>query len=98
VWQGAVRPLVVAEDGEGVQEGLELGDRGGVGALGAEPVLEGLLEPLDLALGLRVVWLAVLLGDPQAAQAWYESPLTGLRSRLCGASLGLLAGRRGATE
>jgi len=36
-----VRPLVVVDAGEGVQEGLELGDGGGLGGLGAEPVLEG---------------------------------------------------------
>jgi hypothetical protein len=37
-----MRPLVVADTGEGVQEGLELGEVGGLGGLGAEPVLEGL--------------------------------------------------------
>jgi hypothetical protein len=39
----------------------------GWAGLGAEPVLHRLLEPLDLALGLGVVRLAVLLLDPQAA-------------------------------
>ena len=52
VRQGAVRPLGVVDGGEGVQEGLELGEGGGLGRLGGEPGLEGLPEPLDLALGL----------------------------------------------
>ena len=68
VRQGAVRPAAVVDGGEGVEQGLELGEGGGLGGLGAEPVLEGLLEPLDFALGLRVVRLAVLLRDAQAAQ------------------------------
>jgi hypothetical protein len=35
---------------------------------GGQPFLQGLLEPLDLALGLGVVRAAVLLGDAQGAQ------------------------------
>jgi hypothetical protein len=50
--QGLVRPLVVVAGGEGVQEGLELGEVSGLGVLGGEPFLEGLLEPLGFALGL----------------------------------------------
>jgi hypothetical protein len=55
-----VRPLVVVVGGEGVELGLQAGEVSG-GGLGGEPFLDGLLEPLDLALGLRVVGLAVLL-------------------------------------
>ena len=55
-----------------VEEGLELGEGGGLEGLGAEPLLQGLLEPLDFALGLRVVRLAVLLPDAQAAQFGLE--------------------------
>jgi hypothetical protein len=73
VRQGAVRPLVVVDGGEGVEEGLELADRGGLGGLGAEPVLQRLLEPLHFALGLRVAGLAVLLLDPQTAQLGFEA-------------------------
>ena len=62
--QGAVRSGVVAEPGEPVQELPEPGDGGGQG-LGGQPAFEGLPEPFDLALGLRVVGLAVLLGDAQ---------------------------------
>ncbi len=41
--------------------------------LGGQPLLQGLPEPLDLALGLRVIGLAVLLPDPQAAQLVFEA-------------------------
>jgi hypothetical protein len=41
VGQGAVRPLVVIDGGEGVQEGLQLGEVSGPGGLGGQPVLEG---------------------------------------------------------
>jgi hypothetical protein len=59
--------------GEGVQEGLELGNGDGLGRLGAEPVLEGLLEPLDFALGLGVAGFPVLLPDALAAQLSLEA-------------------------
>jgi hypothetical protein len=36
--------------------------------VGGQPFLQGLLEPLDLALGLGVVRPAVLLPDSEAAQ------------------------------
>ena len=70
--QRAVRALVVVDAGEGVQQGLELREGGRLGGLGAEPVLEGLLESFDFPLGLGVVRLAVLLGDAQAAQLVLE--------------------------
>ena len=65
--QGPVRPAGVVEGGELVELGLEFGHGGG-GFLGAEPFLQGLLEPLHFALGLRVAGPAVLLGDAQQAQ------------------------------
>jgi len=55
--QGLVRALVVVVAGEGVEEGLELGEVGGLGALGGEPLLEGLLESFDFALSLG--WLGL---------------------------------------
>ena len=67
-----MRPAGVVDAGEGVQQGLELGEGGGLVRLGAEPVLHGLLEALDLALGLGVVRLAVLLLDAEAAQLVLE--------------------------
>jgi len=51
---------------------LELGDgRGRV--LFAQPPLQGLVEPLDLALGLGVVGLAVLDGDAQGGELGLEA-------------------------
>jgi len=41
--------------------------------LGGEPFVQGLPGPFDLALGLRVVRLAVLLPDAEAAQLVLES-------------------------
>jgi hypothetical protein len=72
VRQGTVRPPGVADAGEGVKEGLQLAGSGGLAGLGAEPFLEGLLEPPGFALGLGVVRLAVLLLDAQAAQLGFQ--------------------------
>jgi hypothetical protein len=63
-----VRAPGVVDAGEGVEQVLELGEGDGLAGLGAEPVLHGLLEAFDLALGLGVVRLAVLLLDAQAAK------------------------------
>ena len=67
VWQGSVGPPLVVLDGEGVQQPLEVGDGGALVGLGAQPLLHGLLEAFDLALGLRVPGAAVLLVHTQAA-------------------------------
>jgi hypothetical protein len=72
LWQGAVRAAVVVLAGERVELGLELGEVRGLGWLGAEPFLECLLESLDLALGLGVVRLPVLLSYAKAAQLVLE--------------------------
>ena len=42
----------------------------------SEPEFEGLMESFDLALGLRVVGVAVLLGDVQAGQEVFERVLS----------------------
>src|SRR5438094_5048661 len=52
----SVRPLVVVVVDEGVEERLQLLDRRRLG-LDGEPALEGLVEPLDLPVGRRVVGL-----------------------------------------
>jgi hypothetical protein len=56
---------MVVVGGEGVELGLQLGEAGG-GRLGGQPFLDGLLEPFDLALGLRltgqskiILWITV---------------------------------------
>ena len=68
VGQGPVRPGGVIRAGEGIEQGLQLGEGGGLGLLGGEPFLHRLLEPLDFALGLGMVRLAVLLLHTQAAE------------------------------
>ena len=52
VGQRPVRPLVVVDAGEEIEQVLQASEGSGLGGLGAEPFLQGLLEPLDLALGL----------------------------------------------
>ncbi len=61
--EGPVRPPGVVDVDERVQEGLQLAEGGGLLRLSAEPLLQGLLEAFSIALGLRVVRLAVLLRD-----------------------------------
>lgn len=56
-----------------VDEVLQLGEGGGLGRLGAEPFLEGLLETFDFPLGLRVVGVPVLLGDVAAVEFVFEA-------------------------
>src|SRR5215207_4018203 len=65
--QGAVRAAPVVLLGEGVEQGLELGDAGRLLLLGGQPLLEGLLEPFHLAAGGGVVGPGVLLHDAQPA-------------------------------
>ena len=42
-----MRALLVVDDCEGAEQGLKVGECGGLVWLGAEPVLHGLLERLD---------------------------------------------------
>src|SRR3954451_5364065 len=65
--EGAVGAVVVVVVDEGVEEGLQLGNRGGLVGLGAEPSFEGLVEAFDLAAGGGVVGPRVLLADSEAA-------------------------------
>jgi hypothetical protein len=63
-----VGALLVVDGHELVQELLQLDQVGGLVGLGAQPPLQGLLEPLDLAAGGGLVRAAVLLFDVAAAQ------------------------------
>jgi hypothetical protein len=54
VREGAVRPLLVVIGGERVELGLQFGPGRGLGGPRGQPFLQGLPEPLDLALGLRL--------------------------------------------
>ena len=67
VRERAVRPLLVVDRGELIEEGLQLRERGGLLGLGAEPLLQGLLEPFDLPAGGGVVRATVLLLDVEGA-------------------------------
>ena len=60
--QGTVLAGVVAIS-KGVEQRLQ--GRQGVGVADAQPAFEGLVEAFDLALGLGVAGVAVLLHDPQ---------------------------------
>jgi hypothetical protein len=59
VRERAVRPLVVVDLDERVEQGLELDDRGRWPRLCAQPVLEGLLEAFDAPMFVK---LRMLLG------------------------------------
>jgi hypothetical protein len=67
-----VRSKVVVDALEAVELGLQVVQSGG-GGLSCEPALQGLVEAFDLALGLRVVGMAVLLGDAQAGEQVLEA-------------------------
>ena len=73
-----MRSSVVVLGGEGLDEGVELRDRGGLGRLGAEPFLQGLLEAFGLAAGGGVSWAGVLLGDVAAGEFGFEGVLASL--------------------
>jgi hypothetical protein len=64
---GAVRANSVVVVAEAVELGLQVTDRVGSGLV-SEPFFQGLLEPLDLALGLGVVRAAVLLVDSEQVE------------------------------
>ena len=72
VRQRPVGAVVVAGVDEAVDEGLQVGDGGGLIGLRAQPFLHRLLEPFDLAAGGGVVGRGVLLGHVQAAQFAFE--------------------------
>jgi hypothetical protein len=63
--EGSMGPDGVVVAGEPVQLALQPGHRGG-GRLGGQPPLLGLVEPLHLAAGLRMVGPGV--ADPNSAQ------------------------------
>jgi hypothetical protein len=72
VRERAVGAVVDVGGREGVELGLEGFEGAGVGGLGVEPVLEGLLEAFDLAAGGGVVGSCVLLCDVEAAEFVFE--------------------------
>ena len=71
--------LVVAR-AEPVELALQLGDRGGR-ILASEELLQRLMEPLDLATGLRVVRPGVHVADPEpvALELEHAAPAAGRR-------------------
>ncbi len=80
VWVGAVAALGVVDDAEGVEEFLEFGQGGWVGSCG-QPAFEGLVEAIDLSLGLGVAGVAVALGDAQGGQESFEVVVAAGESR-----------------
>jgi hypothetical protein len=67
-----MRALLVVGEAEGVELALEPGEAAGCRPL-PEPPLEGLVETLDLALGLRVTRCAVLLTDAEVGEQVLEA-------------------------
>jgi hypothetical protein len=72
VWQGAVGSAVVVLVDEGLEQGLELGEGGGLDGLGAEPLLHRLLEAFDLAAGGGVAGAGVFLDDVESSEFVFE--------------------------
>ena len=73
VGQAAVRSAGVVVGDEGVEQGLQLGDGGGLVGLGSEPVLHRLLDAFDFAAGGGVVGPAVLLLDVELSEFCFEA-------------------------
>lgn len=69
--QGPAGPVLVVVLAEVVELLLQAGE-GGCGRLRGEPAFLGLVESFDLALGLGVKGLAVLLGDAEGGQEVLE--------------------------
>ena len=67
-----VRPLLVVGEAEGVELGLELGERA-CRRPPPEPALQGLVEALDLALGLGMARCPVLLADAEIGEQVLEA-------------------------
>jgi hypothetical protein len=71
--QGSVWSAMVVLVDECLDQRLELADVGGLGGLGAEPVLQGLWEAFDFAAGGGVVGSGVLLGHAEPVQVVFEA-------------------------
>ena len=93
-----MRAVGVVDAGEGVQQGLEPGEGGGLVRLGAEPVLHRLLEAFDLALGQGVVRLAVFLLDAEAAQFVLEGVAAASSAREAGGEDHAVVGEGGGRD
>lgn len=61
--EGAVGSLGVVLIAEAIQQCLELGQGRGLGWLGQQPFLHGLLEAFNFPAGSRMAWAGILLGD-----------------------------------
>jgi hypothetical protein len=80
--QRAVGPVFVVMLAEPIELPLQGGEVGCRGA-GSEPALQGLVEALDLALGLRVSGRSVLLLDTEDRQQVLERVATSPGTGLC---------------
>jgi hypothetical protein len=90
-----VRAAGVVDDGERVEQGLQLSEGGGLGCLGAEPVLQRLLEAFDFPLGLGMVRLSVLLLHAEAAQFGFQGVAAALAAGETGGEDQAVVGERG---
>jgi len=90
--EGAVRSAVVVVVAEGVELELQL-VQGGGGSLLAKEALEGLVEALDFAAGLRVIGTGVLEVDAQTLKLQLEEDLAA--AGLGGEDGGVVAEQRG---
>jgi hypothetical protein len=91
---GPVGSGVVVVVGEGVELGLQLGDRGRR-VLAGQPAFEGLVEAFDLAAGLRVVGPGAGVGDAQAGDFGFQgaAATAGAAVKMAPLSVSRVAGR-----
>jgi hypothetical protein len=93
--QRPVRAVLVIELDEGVEEALQLADRGGLDRLGGQPLLHGLLESFGFAAGGGVVGAGVLLHHAEAAQLVLERVAAAAAAGVAGGVDHRVIGQRG---
>ena len=98
VLKARVRSALVVVGSEGVEEPLELDDRGWLDLLGPQPLLHGLLEPFDLPAGRRVVRSGVLLHHAEALQLGLEAVASALAAGEPGGEDHAVVGQRGGRD
>ena len=72
VGQGPVGPVGVVDLDELIEQGLQLGEGGGLSGLGAEPLLEGLNQRSRTHRGREPATWNLHAAEPQRAVTWYD--------------------------